>query len=86
MVSSYAVINRVNVLLEAIDKGEVPMSDVVKNSKGEALAIRALAHFNLLITYGAPYLKDNGASLGVPVVKEVLTAAELPARQTVAQG
>lgn len=82
----YAVINRVNVLLEAIDKGEVPMSDVVKNSKGEALAIRALAHFNLLITYGAPYLKDNGASLGVPVVKEVLTAAELPARQTVAQG
>ena len=70
----YAVINRVNVLLEAIDKGEVPMSDVVKNSKGEALAIRALAHFNLLITYGAPYLKDNGASLGVPVVKEVLTA------------
>ena len=62
------------------------MSDVVKNSKGEALAIRALAHFNLLITYGAPYLKDNGASLGVPVVKEVLTAAELPARQTVAQG
>ena len=24
------------------------MTDVVKNSKGEALAIRALAHFNLL--------------------------------------
>lgn len=41
------------------------MTDVTKNSKGEALAIRALAHFDLLITYGAPYLKDNGASLGV---------------------
>ena len=82
----YAVINRVNVLLDAIDKGEVPMNDVVKNSKGEALAIRALAHFNLLITYGAPYLKDNGASLGVPVVKTVLTATDLPSRSTVAEG
>ena len=82
----YAVINRVNVLLDAIDKGEVPMNDVVKNSKGAALAIRALAHFNLLITYGAPYLKDNGASLGVPVVKTVLTATDLPSRSTVAEG
>ncbi len=82
----YTVINRVNVLLEAIDKGEVQMNDVVKNSKGEALAIRALAHFNLIITYGTPYLKDNGASLGVPVVKEVLNAVDLPSRSTVAEG
>ena len=82
----YAVINRVNVLLDAIDNGKVPMSDVTKNSKGEALAIRALAHFNLLITYGAPYLKDNGASLGIPIVKGVLSATELPARSTVAVG
>lgn len=82
----YAVINRVNVLLTAIDNGDVPMTDVVKNSKGEALAIRALSHFNLLITYGAPYLKDNGASLGVPVVKEVLVATDLPDRSTVAEG
>ena len=82
----YTVINRVNVLLEAIDSGKVPMTDVTKNSKGEALAIRALAHFDLLITYGAPYLKDNGASLGVPIVKKVLSATELPARSTVAEG
>lgn len=82
----YTVINRVNVLLNAIDNGEVTMTDVVKNSKGEALAIRALAHFDLLLTYGVPYLKDNGASLGVPVVKSVLTATELPTRSTVAEG
>lgn len=82
----YAVISRVNVLLKAIDDGEVPMTDVVKNSKGEALAIRALAHFDLLITYGAPYLKDNGASLGVPIVKSVLNATDLPDRSTVAEG
>ena len=37
------------------------------NSEGEALAIRALCHFNLLLTYGTPYLKDNGTSYGVPL-------------------
>lgn len=82
----YVVINRANVLLQAIDGGAVPMTDVTKNSKGEALAVRALAHFNLLITYGTPYQKDNGASLGVPVVTTVLDAAALPERFTVAQG
>lgn len=82
----YTVINRVNVLLQAIDKGEVPSTDKTKNAQGEALAIRALAHFDLLITYGAPYQKDNGASLGVPVVKEVLDASALPFRETVAAG
>lgn len=82
----FVVINRANVLLEAIDGGSVPMTEVTKNSKGEALAVRALAHFNLLITYGTPYQKDNGASLGVPIVTSVLNAAALPERQTVAQG
>ena len=82
----YVVINRANVLLEAIDGGAVPMTEVTKNSKGEALAVRALAHFNLLITYGTPYQKDNGASLGVPIVTSVLNAAALPERQTVTQG
>lgn len=82
----YTVINRVNVLLQAIDKGEVPSTDKTKNAHGEALAIRALAHFDLLITYGSPYQKDNGASLGVPIVKEVLEASALPSRETVAAG
>lgn len=82
----YVLINRANVLLEAIKEGNIPMTDVTKNSQGEALAIRALAHFNLLITYGTPYQKDNGASLGVPVVTSVLDATALPERLTVAQG
>ncbi|WP_418821401.1 RagB/SusD family nutrient uptake outer membrane protein, partial [Phocaeicola plebeius] len=82
----YVVINRANVLLDAIESGSIPMTEVTKNSKGEALAIRALAHFNLLITYGTPYQKDNGVSLGVPVVTTVLDAASLPERLTVAQG
>ncbi len=83
----YAVINRANVLLQAIDNGTIEMNDITKNSKGEALAVRALAHFDLLITYGVPYQKDSGASLGVPIIKSVLNADELPARNsTVAEG
>lgn len=82
----YAIINRANVLLQAIDSGTIEMNDMTRNAKGEALAVRALCHFNLLITYGYPYQKDNGASLGVPIVKTVLDAAELPMRSTVAEG
>ena len=51
----YAVINRANVLLNAIETGDLPAGDELNNAKGEALALRALCHFNLLITYGKPY-------------------------------
>lgn len=82
----YKAINRINVLLKAIDSGIIPNTDALKQVKGEALALRALCHFDLLITYGYPYLKDKGASLGVPLVEAVLPATELPARATVTEG
>lgn len=82
----YSVINRVNVLLEAIEAGTIPESEDLDQVKGEALALRALCHFDLLLTYGTPYLKDNGASLGVPLVDKVLSPNDLPSRSTVAQG
>lgn len=58
----YAVINRANVLLNAIETGDLPAGDELNNAKGEALALRALCHFNLLITYGKPYFVENGAT------------------------
>lgn len=82
----YSVINRVNVLLAALDSGTIPESDDLNQVRGEALALRALCHFDLLLTYGTPYLKDNGASLGVPLVDKVLSPTDLPSRSTVAQG
>lgn len=82
----YKTINRVNVLLKAIESGVIPETETLKQIKGEALTLRALCHFDLLITYGYPYLKDNGASLGVPLVETVLPATDLPARTTVAEG
>ena len=68
----YLVINRVNVILNAIETKDFPATATLNDAKGQALALRALCHFNLLITYGYPYLKDQGASLGVSLVKEVL--------------
>lgn len=81
----YVVLNRVNTLLQSIEAGNIESSKELDNAKGEALAIRALCHFNLAIVYGYPYQKDNGASLGAPIVKTVLTANDMPTRNTVAE-
>ena len=74
------------VLLNAIETGDLPAGDELNNAKGEALALRALCHFNLLITYGKPYFVENGATPGVVLVKNVLSADDLPSRSTVAEG
>ncbi|MCS2919874.1 RagB/SusD family nutrient uptake outer membrane protein [Parabacteroides merdae] len=78
--------NRANVLLNAIETGDLPAGDELNNAKGEALALRALCHFNLLITYGKPYFVENGATPGCSIGKNVLSADDLPSRSTVAEG
>lgn len=55
------------------------------NIRGQALTMRAMSHFDLVKIYGMPYTKDNGASLGVPVVTENLANDAKPARNTVAE-
>lgn len=80
----YKIINRANVVLNSIDKSGLKGDDV-DIARGEALAVRALCHFDLVLTYGKPYWTDNGASLGVPVVKTVLNGDALPERATVAK-
>lgn len=84
--SPYEVIRRTNFVLEAIERGDVAWSVAVDDMKGQALALRALCHFNLLLMYGGPYLKDGGTSEGVPLVRTVLEADALPARSSVAEG
>lgn len=80
----YRIINSANTMLAVISN--IPASDARDNSEGEALAIRALCHFDLLLTYGAPYLKDNGASYGVPLADKIIAENELPSRASVADG
>lgn len=82
----YRVINRINVVLQSIESGKVESSPELNNAKGEALAVRALCNFNLNVIYGYPYQKDQGASLGAPIVETILTANDMPARNTVAEG
>lgn len=82
----YMIINRANVLLEAIEAGHLPAGDELNNAKGEALAIRALCHFDLLRTYGKPYFVNDGKSLGVVLAKKPKSANDLPERSTVEEG
>ena len=51
--------------------------------RGQALAIRALALFDMTRLYGYPYMKDQGASLSVPIVTDVVDMDYKPSRNTV---
>ncbi len=82
----YQVIRNIsNIINYAATFSEEEMPDEVKDIKGQALTIRAMAHFDLVKVYGMPYTKDNGASLGVPIVTERLSNDAKPARNTVAE-
>ena len=84
--SPYEVIRSANFVLESADRGDAGRSAAVGDMKGQALALRGLCHFNLLLLYGQPYLKDGGKSEGVPLVREVLNAGALPRRSSVGAG
>jgi hypothetical protein len=78
----YSVINRANIVIGKIDAVEGSQS--AKNSiKGQALFIRALAHFDLVRYFAQPYDATPDAShLGVPVMTQSMIGQ--PARNTVA--
>lgn len=83
----YTLIQGCNLILNnldaiPVDDGEASYRD---DLKGQALAMRGLALFDLTRLFGYPYLKDQGASLGVPIVKEFSTIESRPTRNTVAE-
>lgn len=79
----YAVINRANIVIGRIDG--VEGSQGAKNSlKGQALFIRALAHFDLVRYFAQRYDATPDASHpGIPVMTESVISE--PPRNTVAQ-
>lgn len=90
----YNIIQNTNIVINEIDgltydgddeKGQKAFDAYRNDLKGQALAIWALATFDLTRLYGYPYLKDNGASLGAAIVKDVVGINYKPARSTVAQ-
>ena len=85
----YSTIMRANTLIKNIETIPVKNSsdEKLKNDiLGQALAIRALCHWDIARLYGYPYMKDNGASLGAVILTSVVAPSEskLP-RNTVAE-
>lgn len=85
--SLYAIIQNCNIILMNIDKLTIESSkeNYRNDLKGQALAIRGMALFDLTRIFGYPYLKDNGASMGVPIVTGLSTTEDKPSRNTVAE-
>lgn len=83
----FRVMRYANNILSQIDALEVtPAEEAKKNDiKGQALALRALALFDLTRVFGNTYLKDNGASLGGCIITEPVGPDYMPERSTVSQ-
>ncbi len=83
----YEMIQNCNVILKHIDKIQVldNQKDELNDYKGQALAIRGLALFDLTKLFGYPYTMDNGASMGPCIVTDVLEKDAKPHRSTVAE-
>lgn len=81
----YNLIATCNLALDKIDGIKTTETALRDAYKGEALALRGMFLFDLTRFYGYPYKKDNGASLGVPIVTTVLEKDAKPSRNTVAE-
>lgn len=83
----YIVIRQANNILQRIEEGgiEGAADEDLASIKAEALVLRGLALFNLTRFFGMPYMYDNGASLGVPIVTSPTDPTSAPARNTVAE-
>jgi hypothetical protein len=78
----YSVIKDVNLILENVEKFEEQAEGQRARIKGQALALRALAHFDLLRYFGQSYDR-NSTLLGIPV--KIADEVTLPSRNTVVQ-
>lgn len=83
----YNVIRRANRIIEAVDNNVISDATPAQYNKlkSEALVVRALVHFDLVRLYGQPYTKNNGESLGVPIVLTPSEHTSKPKRSSVAE-
>jgi len=81
---AYRVIASANIVI-AIDAASITGDlDQIKHYQGQAYAMRALAHYDLLIYYGQMNNGDTDG-LGVPYVEEYKGEDLTPARNTIAE-
>ena len=83
-VAMYKTIATANAILESVDNlKDVTLEDTERKTiKAQALAIRAMAHFDLLRMFG--YHWDVGSPLGIPIILKVQESKDISARSTVA--
>ena len=83
--NAYAVIASANIIINAdIESLEdfASNGDYAKHLQGQAYAIRALAHFDLVKVYGQQHV-DGGSGLGVPYILEFKGGDGIPPRGTI---
>lgn len=78
--NAYTVIASANVIIGTDLSSLEGDVTVGQHIQGQAYTIRALAHYDLLMTYGQQYV---GGDLGVPYVKEFKGEDDIPSRPTV---
>lgn len=78
---AYNIILRANNIINSIPTLTDGTDEEKDFAKGQALFIRALAHFDLLRFFAEPYAVGGGSSLGVPVITKFEVGS--PARNTV---
>ncbi len=76
----YSLINDCNILLGNVDNFKENATGQKNRLKGQALAIRALAHFDLLRYFGQDYDR-NSSNLGIPI--KTVASLDKPKRNTV---
>ena len=82
----YGVIAITNIVIGADGASLTGSQAAISHTQGQAYALRALAHFDLLRMYGQHFITGQGGagSLGVPYVKTYKNPDNLtPARDTV---
>ncbi len=80
---AYDVILRVNNIINNINLA-ADATDAERNQVlGEALVIRALAHFDLSRVFSAPYAEGSGPDTGIPIILEA--KIDTPPRNTLAE-
>jgi hypothetical protein len=86
--AGYSTINKVNTFLAGLELNKSKLSATLyANYKSEAQFVRALCYFAMIQTYAQPFIKNAGASLGLPLrlQPEFDTNNNQLARSTVAQ-
>lgn len=87
--NAYAALNNVNNILEALPalKTKFPSgANTLDSISGQALALRALCHFDLCRVYAQSYGFTNDAShMGIPIVLKTPSPGQLLPRNTVKQ-